>query len=221
MKRGFVTTAFLLLFGVVPTFAQSPRVEVSAFFGWAFSDGVDGDALRAGDGNVYDRVDPKDGGLFGLAGGVMLGDNAEVGFQYTRQFSSLVLGGTAERDLGDLAVSTYHGYAGYNFGEADAAVRPFVFFGLGLTNFSSVDVVVAGVNRNLPGESQFSTSWGGGLKFFPSPNVGLRIAGHWTPTYIKSDAGGWWCDPYWGCYLVGDPQYSNQFGLTGGVTIRF
>ncbi|MET0213234.1 MAG: hypothetical protein ABW292_09540 [Vicinamibacterales bacterium] len=39
--------------------------------------------------------------------------------------------------------------------------------------------------------------------------------------YIKSDAAGWWCDPYWGCYLVGDPQYSNQFGFTGGVTIRF
>jgi hypothetical protein len=32
---------------------------------------------------------------------------------------------------------------------------------------------------------------------------------------------GWWCDPYWGCYLVGNSQYSNQFQFTGGVTVRF
>jgi hypothetical protein len=43
----------------------------------------------------------------------------------------------------------------------------------------------------------------------------------WTPTYIKSDAEGWWCDPYWGCYTVGSAQYSNQFQLAGGITLRF
>ena len=30
-----------------------------------------------------------------------------------------------------------------------------------------------------------------------------------------------WCDPYWGCYTVGDAQYSNQWELSGGVTLRF
>jgi len=39
--------------------------------------------------------------------------------------------------------------------------------------------------------------------------------------YIKSDAEGYWCDPYWGCYVVGDAQYSNQFGFSGGITLRF
>jgi hypothetical protein len=43
---------------------------------------------------------------------------------------------------------------------------------------------------------------------------------HWTPTYIKSDPGGWWCG-YYGCYLVGDAQYSNQLHFVGGVTARF
>jgi hypothetical protein len=43
----------------------------------------------------------------------------------------------------------------------------------------------------------------------------------WTPTYIKTDAAGWWCDPFWGCYLVGNAQYSNQFTFEGGVTFRF
>jgi len=52
-------------------------------------------------------------------------------------------------------------------------------------------------------------------------HVGARVGLHWTPTYIKSDAAGYWCDPYWGCYLVGDAQYANQFNLNGGVTVRF
>jgi hypothetical protein len=56
---------------------------------------------------------------------------------------------------------------------------------------------------------------------FPSPNFGIRLEARWTPTYIKSDAAGWWCDPYWGCYVVGDSQYSNQFEVSGGVILRF
>jgi hypothetical protein len=51
--------------------------------------------------------------------------------------------------------------------------------------------------------------------------VGVRFGVQWTPTYIKTDSEGWWCDPYWGCYVVADAQYSNQFELSGGITLRF
>ena len=71
------------------------------------------------------------------------------------------------------------------------------------------------------GETQFSTTWGAGVKLFPAPNFGVRFGMQWTPTYIKSDPGGYWCDPYWGCYMVGDAQYSHQFQFNGGVTFRF
>jgi hypothetical protein len=53
------------------------------------------------------------------------------------------------------------------------------------------------------------------------PALVQDLEGRWTPTYIKSDAEGWWCDPYWGCYVVGDAQYSNQFELSGGIVLRF
>ena len=49
----------------------------------------------------------------------------------------------------------------------------------------------------------------------------LRVGIQWTPTYIKTDSAGWWCDPYWGCYVVGDAQYANQFQFNGGLTLRF
>ena len=59
------------------------------------------------------------------------------------------------------------------------------------------------------------------MKLYGTSKIGGRIGARWTPTYIKSDADGYWCDPYWGCYLVGNAQYSNQFDINGGVTFRF
>jgi len=41
-----------------------------------------------------------------------------------------------------------------------------------------------------------------------------------TPAYIKSDPAGYWCG-FYGCYVVGDAQYANQFELSGGLSLRF
>ena len=55
----------------------------------------------------------------------------------------------------------------------------------------------------------------------PARNIGARLGVQWTPTYVKSDPGGYWCDPCWGgCYLVGDPQCPNAWDL-GSVFIKF
>jgi len=224
MKRIRAVTFTLAVLAVTasPAFAQG-RVEVTGFFGWTFSDGVTTNpAIVAGDGNIYDRVDPKDSMSWGLLFGFNVNSNTEVGFMYSRQESKLVFGGTNEREVGDLAVSGYHAYFAYNFGPSDASVRPFVFGGLGATSFGSVGITVAGVPHNTGSETQFSSTWGAGIKLFPNnSHVGARIALRYTPTYIKTDAAGWWCDPYWGCYLAGDAQYANQFEFSGGLTIRF
>ena len=120
-----------------------------------------------------------------------------------------------------MSVRNYHGYLAYNFGDPDAAVRPYVLGGLGATQYGTLDVNVGGIDRSVDGDTQFSSTWALGVKLFPSPRFGLRLEGRWTPTYIKSDAAGWWCDPFWGCYVVGSAQYSNQFELSGGITLRF
>ena len=173
-------------------------------------------------GGVFDRIDPKDSFKWGLGVGVLATDNAEVGFLFGQQMTTLQAGGTSTKDIGDMNVNTYHGYFGYNFGDADAKVRPYVMGGMGATNFSSVDFTRAnGQPGSTASETQFSTTWGAGVKVYPSPNVGARFGLQWTPTYIKSDAAGWWCDPYWGCYLVGSAKYSNQWDLGGGITFRF
>jgi opacity protein-like surface antigen len=222
MFKRIAVCALVVLGSRAPAYAQTPHVEVSGFAGWTFSDGVSADnAVVAGDGNIYDRVDPKDSASYGFSVGALVGPHNEVGFMFGQQMSKLVLGGTNDRELGDMTISTYHGYFGYNFGEADAHVRPFVFGGLGATSTGDVNATVLGQAHSISGSTKFSTTWGGGVKFFPNPRFAVRAAVRWTPTYVKSDAAGYWCDPYWGCYLASSAQYANQFEMSGGVSVRF
>ena len=211
IKRTLLLAVFVSMMAV-PTFAQPPKAEVGVIVGWVFSDGVSGDNFRAGDGNLYNRVDPKDSFGWGIDIGVFVGPNAEVGFIYTDQPTTLQVSGTNTKDVGDQSTRTYHGYGAYNWGASDAKVRPYFMFGLGMTSYSDVTYTpAAGVNpqgtRTIPGVSRFSTTWGVGAKVYGNGHVGGRVGMHWTPTYIKSDAAGYWCDPYWGCYLVGNAQY--------------
>ena len=199
--------------------AQDARVEISGTAGWTFSDGVSGtpeDSELAD----YTRIDPKDAFSWGARIGFLATDNWEVGALFSLQSTTLELGGTSALEVGDLSIYNYHGYFAYNFGDADAPVRPYLLGGLGATQFGSLKTSV-GAQREIDGNTKFSTTWAAGLKLFPSPNFGIRLEARWTPTYIKSDAVGWWCDPYWGCYTVGDAQYANQYELGGGITLRF
>jgi len=202
-----------------PAFAQDKRAEVSVLFGWTFSDGVSGQAVVTPSG-AFDRIDPKDSFKWGLGVGFLTSENAEVGFLFGQQMTTLQAGGTSTIDIGDSKTTTYHGYFAYNVGDGKA--RPYAMIGLGATNYSGVDYTRAnGQSGTIGSETQFSTLFGAGVKFYPSPSVGARVGIQWIPTFIKSDAAGYWCDPYWGCYLVGDAQYSNQWDISGGITFRF
>jgi hypothetical protein len=213
--------ALVVVGWAVPAAAQERRAEVSVTAGWAFSEGVDGDAVATPDG-IFDRVDPKDSFKWGVGAGVLLGDGPEVGFLFGQQRSTLEASGTNNVDIGDMTVNTYHGYFAYNFLDDDDTVRPYVMGGLGATSFSSVEFTrLNNQTGTIGGVTRFSTTWGAGVKVYAGPAIGARVGFQWTPTYIKSDAVGWWCDPFWGCYVVGNAQYSNQFDVSGGVTFRF
>jgi hypothetical protein len=211
----------------VPVSAQDKRVEASVLVGWTFSDGVDvgsNPAVVTPEG-IYDRVDPKDSFKWGLTGSVHANESLEIGFQYGQQNTQLEASGpagTPDREIGDISIRTYHGFFGFNFLDEGSPVRPYFMFGLGATQYGSVDFTrFNGEPGSVSGETQFSTTWGAGVKIFPNPSFGIRAGVQWTPTYIKTDAGGWWCDPWWGCYVVGDSQYSSQWDLSGGVDFRF
>ena len=222
IRTTIFTTLMAALVAVTATAQEHQRVEVSGSAGWTFSDGVSGSAIKVASYGVYNRVDPLNAFSWGARLGFLLGDNNEVGILFNQQSTDLDLGGTASSSLkiADVKVRNYHAYFAYNFLAHDSVIRPYLLLGLGGTQYAPSNGALGG--SVLKTNTKFSGTLGAGLKFFPEGRrLGLRIEYRWTPTYIKSDATGFWCDPYWGCYTTSNAQYSNQFEWSGGIMVRF
>jgi outer membrane protein W len=201
---------------------REARIELSAQAGYTASDGVTGSPVLAGDGNIYDSVDPRSSFSFSLAGGYYFTPNVLVEAMWDRQYSSLDLNGTNSRGLGSFNIDNVHALIAYHFFDMNAPIRPYIGGGLGWTNYGTLDFTgPANQGRSIDGQSRFSTKWEAGVKAAVSHNLALRGGVTFTPTYVKSDASGWWCDPFWGCYVTGDAQYSNQWEFAGGLSFRF
>jgi outer membrane protein with beta-barrel domain len=199
--------------------AQDHRVEIAGTAGWTFSDGVSGNPVLVPGVGTFDRLDPKDAFSWGARIGFLVNEHVEVGGLFNLQSTTLEVSGTNTLEIGDQKIYNYHGFIAYNFGDPDAKTRPYFLGGAGATQYGGLTTSIG--NRDIGGNTQFSTTWALGVKMYPGNSVGIMLEGRWTPTYIKSDSEGWWCDPYWGCYVVGNAQYSNQWELAGGITLRF
>jgi hypothetical protein len=222
MFRKVLASAVLALTASSTAWAQAPRIEVGALFGYTLADGVSGQPVKAGDGKTYDRVDPKDSMNVGLSFGVFLVPSLQIGFLWRHQPTTIeVSGPTAVTALANSKIDGYHGYGAFYFGDPDGKARIYVMGGLGMTDYGGFTFQTSTGTRTVSGNARMSSTWGAGIKLYPSPKAGVQLGFQWTPTYIKSDATGWWCDPWFGCYIVGDAQYSNQFEFVGGLTFRF
>ena len=99
--------------------------------------------------------------------------------------------------------------------DREAKLRPFGFFGLGASDLSPDR---SGVN----GATRFTFALGAGAKYNVSNHLGFRGQIKWSPTYLTTTDGGYWCDPFWGgCWVVGNNHYLHEFDFTGGITLRF
>jgi hypothetical protein len=220
-RKALLTVALVFVSGSLAV-AQDHRVEIAGTAGWTFSDGVGGASAVVVPGvGTFSRIDPADAFSWGARIGFLVSENVVVGGLFNSQSTHLDLGGTTTLTLGDEKIYNYHGFIEYQFGDAHSSARPYFLGGLGATQYGGLTTTVGGQSRSLNGTTKFSTTWALGVKVYPGKNVGLLLEGRWTPTYIKSDSAGWWCDPYWGCYVVSNAQYSNQFELAGGLTLRF
>jgi opacity protein-like surface antigen len=215
--------AGLLGIGLVTVPLSAQKVEISFNGGYTASEGI---AMqdRALLGVIYNKADVVSSGSYNFTAGGFVNERMLIEFLYGRQMTKLrAVGPTAELDVADQNVDNYHVNFVYHWLLKDGRVRPFAFGGLGATHYGFGDITVAGTpsGTTIAGNTQFSTTWGAGVKFYASPNVGVKFTTRWTPTYIKSDPAGYWCDPWYGCWLVGDPDYSHQFDISGGITVMF
>ena len=221
IRRVLITAA---LMGAVAAPAQAQKFEVSVTGGYSTASGITSSSSITVPGTgTFNKIEVSGGPTFGLSFGYVMESGGEVGFLWGRQMSQLGVSGTTSLDIGDgMNIDNYHGYFAYNF-LPDSSVKPYLLIGFGATDYGSVSFTRStGENSTVSGPTRFSTTWGAGVKAFTSGGkVGFRGGVRWTPTYITSEASGWWCDPWWGCYLVGDSKYSHQFEFAGGVIFRF
>jgi len=216
MRRLVCLLAIVVL--AAPLAAQSGKLEFSPFAGYSLSDGFETGTITVGT-TAYKGISFEDGLSFGASLGYYVNPVTEIEFMWSRQQSKLqgdlVNGG--KKDFMDVAIDNYHVNFVYNMYNDRHKMRPFFLFGLGATVFYPGDYQGASPGN----ESYFSGKLGAGLKYAMNKSMGVRLQMNWTPTYITSTNGGYWCDPYWGCWTVGDAQYENQFGFTAGLNWRF
>ncbi len=219
VRRVAVLSAALWL---IAASAEAQRAEVSISAGYTGSEGISVDD-RVLVGEIYNRVEVNSGGSITATVGAYVSPSWMIEFLYGRQFSKLFAEGPVSRiDISDLSVDNYHGNVVYHVGDPESRVRPFVFFGLGATHYSFGELQLPnGAGLAIEGNTQFSTTWGAGVKLYLAPAVGAKFMARWTPTYIKSDAAGYWCDPFYGCWVVPDVDYANQLDVSAGLTFKF
>jgi len=221
MMRRVTGVCVGLLLLAVPVRAQV--VEGSVSGGYTLSDGVDIDDLALL-GSQFQSIEVNSGGSFNLTIGGYVTPRGIVEFMYGRQFSKMTAEGVLQKvDVSELDVDTYHVNFNYHFGGFEAPLQPFFYFGLGATHYSFGSLLVPGNPGagNINNDTRFSTTWGLGVKYYASKNAGIRAGVRWTPTYIRNNGTTGWCDPFYGCWVGGNPDYSHQFEFSGGVVLRY
>ena len=216
-RIAFVFLAVML----VTRLASAQRAEASFNIGYSASEGITSDQ-RPLFGQLYDTVAVDSGASVNFTFGVNVTPNSQVEFLWARQNSRLQADGPGGKlPFSELACLQLHVQLRLSPrpqrrpGPAVLLWRPW-----------RDELLVWGHPRcrrrgNIDGETRFSTNFGGGVKFYFTPKIGAKVGVRWTPTYIKSEAAGVWCDPFYGCWPLVDNQYSNQFETAGGITVRF
>jgi opacity protein-like surface antigen len=203
----------VLILGSLVTSALAQNVEVTANVGGQINGGVD---LST---SLFHRIDVHNSVNYGLTLGYLLGEHYSVEFQWNRNeadtFAQPIGVGFSSVKVFSLTQNQYLGNVLFHFTPRDVKLRPFVLFGVGANDMNADR---SGVN----GATRFVYALGAGAKYNASKHIGFRGQFKWSPTYITTTDGGYWCDPFWGgCWVVGNNHYLNEFDMTGGITFRF
>jgi hypothetical protein len=211
MKLKIILLSGLAWFALVPpTFAQN--FEITGHIGEQFNGGVDLSTA------FFHRIDVHNSTNYGATAGYLLGEYYGVEAQWNHTRADTVAqpnGGGADVPVFTLNQNQYMGNFLFHFKSRESALRPFVFFGLGASSLST--------NRSgVSSATRFAFAMGGGVKYNFARHFGLRGQVKYSPTYLTTTDGGYWCDPFWGgCWVVGNDHYLHEFDMTAGITFRF
>ena len=207
---------FVVLLGAVAalapaSYAQGGRFEIQPFVGykWGGSTDVAPNFLAINQLHLDSSVN------YGVSATFNATDHFGLEFMWNRQpttaVADLATGGSLSQTTG-VDVDQYHGNILFSFGEQRAhKMIPFALVGFGASNLH-------GGGSSI---TKFSYGLGGGVKYFFSEHVGVRVQARYAPTYLYSTTGGIWCTWYGFCFTVPNDHYLNQGDVTGGLVFRF
>jgi opacity protein-like surface antigen len=203
-------SALIVLFLLTSAFSQN--VELTGYVGGQLNGGLD---LST---SLFRRIEVENSMNYGLSAGYLVGEHYGVEFQWNHSKADTFAqpaGGGSDIKVFALNQDQYMGNFLFHFTDREAKLRPFAFFGLGASHLSPD-------RSGVDSTTRFAFSLGGGAKYNISKHFALRGQAKWSPTYITTTDGGYWCDPFWGgCWVVGNDHYLHEFDITGGITFRF
>jgi hypothetical protein len=203
-------SALIVLFLLTSAFSQN--VELTGYVGGQFNGGLD---LST---SLFRRIEVENSTNYGLSAGYLVGEHYGVEFQWNHSKADTFAqpaGGGSDIKVFALNQDQYMGNFLFHFTDREAKLRPFAFFGLGASHLSPD-------RSGVDSTTRFAFSLGGGAKYNIGKHFGLRGQAKWSPTYITTTDGGYWCDPFWGgCWVVGNDHYLHEFDVSGGITFRF
>jgi opacity protein-like surface antigen len=209
-RKILIIFAFLLTCGVPSTLAQS-KFEVAPFFGAKYG----GRIIFNSPFVDYDKI--KSSEDFGVLFGYNIWDTFQAEFMWNRQPTTLSSHSPSSGTFtfaGNTNMDMYQFDLLYPFRSSEAKLRPFVGGGLGWTHFGNGDQILGFSNR-------FSYNLGGGVKYFFTQVVGVRmdvryLATRTTPTQSQE------CDPFSGlCFTVETIAHAKQGEANLGLIFRF
>lgn len=227
MKDKIVLVAALLALAAPQARAAEKRTELALNLGYTGSSGIDSNEVApSGEAPVFVEVRPKSSFSWGLDLGYFASEKVQIGALFSAQKSDLqyTVGTTFKQRGEGLDVQNFMGTVAYHTGGFDSKTRLYLLGGLGATRYGEVTFVGAnGQTAQTSGTSKFATTWGIGVKSYPSEKLGFRLGFRWTPTNLGETADEWVCSPYYPaeCTVGENTQYAHQYEFSGALMIRF
>jgi opacity protein-like surface antigen len=213
MVKKLPLVALVLVCSVVPGWAQG-RFELQPFVGIKTGGNLPVECTNTCVSSLnFSKINLNGSLSYGATAGFNASDNFGLEFMWNRQ-PTVAVGrlstGNSAQHVG-VNVDQYQGNLVYSFFEKEKKFRPFILAGVGTTKLS------AGGDRDW----RISYGIGGGVKYFMTPHMGVRLQARYSPTFLYATQDGAWCN-WWGvCYSTNTGHYLQQFDMTAGWVIRF
>ena len=213
MRNRFALVAVVVVCSVIPGWAQG-RFELQPFVGLKTGGNFPVACTNTCVSSLnFSKISFNGNVTYGATAGVNATDHFGVEFMWNRQ-PTVAVGrlstGNSNQHVG-VNIDQYQGNVTFSFFEKENKLRPFVLAGVGGTKFSA------------GGDSDWRISYGigGGVKYFLTPHMGLRLQARYAPTFLYGTQDGAWCK-WWGvCYSTTNGHFLQQYDMSAGWIIRF